>query len=408
MVGRIKKDKQCWVQRIQCSLMASLVMGISACAGTGGGVSPIPEDSIRKQEQTPVKPHAANVIFSWLQFPEDVDVRLFSAQKLSQNGQILIGTAPMLVSDAATRQEAPKVFYWDLARHKWLWLNNLEYENGVALMGMDGAGNHVFGAQWVWQKSTGQMTPLPSDFWAYVLRDEGNFLGAGLNSTIEMLSVDGSKKEIWSVEDVLNLDSRGNIKDNIWVADRGVLVSSTMEQCLLDEACDQAYFTRWTPEQGKSTLSAQMPERPPIFFQSDAGPQQVSPNGQWLAGAVGQNLYLWDDQGQMKFLGGFDNGGAVVALSDDGKIVVGYTIGNQTKQKRSWIWTETEGLNWLDEWLRNHGVAAEDVSPNMQVKLLSPDRRVIIGVTQPEEGADPQTPPRWWKVDLSEHLRVLV
>lgn len=388
-------------------LLAAVVLSVNACVTSQHAVV-TGEDTIKKQESVFMRPQAANVTFSWMQLPADVDIRSFSVFKLSSNGKILIGNASLKDETQASSIKPLQAFRWNLADNQWLWLDNLKYENGAALMGMDSTGDRVFGAQWVWQKNAPEIKALNQNFWAYILRDDGYFIGAGLNSSIMMISMDGSVQKSWPVEDVLRLDNRGNLEDTLLFSDSGTVISSTMEQCLQDNDCEQATLTRWTPEQGSSALPVQIPERPEAFFQSHAGPQLVSQNGKWLAGSVGQGIYLWDVQGQMKFLGAFDNGGTVVSLSNDGKMAVGYTTGNQSKLARSWIWTETEGLGWLDEWLRNHGVAAENISKIMQVQLLSPDRRVMIGFTPPEDTLDSQAQSHWWKVDLSEHLRVLI
>ncbi|CAK7007439.1 hypothetical protein [Saezia sanguinis] len=349
-----------------------------------------------------------DVDMAYLQIPAGVqaDAATLNIKAVSADGQVVVGEAERAV-DGESGQSLKRLeaFRWDLTQNHWQWLGVVAGEASSTPAGVNAAADIVFGRRWVWQAGHQQLTDLGRQFWTYAVRDDCQLIGIESGSNFVLRSIDGAQAEQWPAADFLQLDAAGHAKERFWFSDNGTLVLSTVETCLKDAHCDQAWLTWWTPGQNQQRVQAELPSREGDFIQTDPGPNIVSRNAQWLAGDVGQGIFRWDRQGQMLSLGGFEHGADVLGISDDGNLVVGTTADVNTGNGRSWIWTATEGLGWLDEWLRNHGVAKEMTSTSIQVRLLSASRRVLIGLTDLREQGGTVV---WWRATLPENLRVLV
>lgn len=384
--------------------VAALVTILSGCG------SPTPLENVPIEEVSILPSRSVNfAAATWQPItpPVSANVDLSSMQiiAMSADGQVIAGGAVCAENNGSVMDLFRKPFWWHLGRNEWVWLPIGETDLGIA--DMNQRGDVVLGRQWVWENGDQKVRPLGHKFWGYAIQDDGTLLGVDLNRHIVMRSIDGSISESWSVDELFSVDIKGHVQEQMWFAEDGIIYSS-IRQCVLNQSCDEAYLIRWSPESGKEVIAAQLPQRTENFIQSNPGPQVVSSNGLWLAGSVGQGVYIWDVQGQSRFIGGFEEGAQVIGISNDGLVAVGEAIDPKTGLERAWIWTATEGLGFLDEWLRDHGVDRENLNREMQVQRLSADRRVLIGFTPSYDNVGRVGPPQWWRIDLSEHLRVLM
>lgn len=393
--------------------LRAMVMALAALAALGlvgcvsGSQTGQNSDGFLESQETVVAGWR-DVQFSWLSIPEGVhtDSYPITINALSSNGQVVVGAAinsalPVVNGRDDERLDA---FRWDLTSNRWQWLGG-PYPN-IAL-GVNASADIVWGSHWVWQRSG--RTDLGRQFWAQAVRSDGQILGVKSGGYLVLRPLSGGNVSQWPVNEVLQLDDQGLVKEKYWFAGNGILVSTTLNSCVATADCEQALITRWTPEQGRVTVSAQIPEKDDEFIQSNPGPTTISNNGEWMAGAVGRRLYLWDMQGQVRQIGGFEHGGSVYGISDDGQVAIGSAIDRNTATgERAWIWTATEGQGGLDEWLRNHGVDVGETHDLVAVKFISADRRVMIGTAQRRTDDLTGGGISWWRAVLPEKLRVLV
>lgn len=387
-----------------CSCIAVLGMVLAGC-GLVAQVEEVQEDRVPVGALRPLRSDHAR--WRRLEPPAgtSVDVSSMRVLAMSADGQVIVGEAVRTEDQVSVMDLFSKPFWWHLGRNEWVWLP--VGEQGTAPVSVSHDGHIVLGGKWVWEKGAQEVQPLGQRFWGYGIREDGALLGVDLNRQIVMRSIDGRESGVWTVDELFSVDTKGHVLEQMWFAGDGIIYSN-IRQCVLNGDCSEAYVMRWSPEHGKEMIATALPQRTESFVQSNPGPQVVSRNGLWLAGSVGQGVYIWDVQGQSRFIGGFEQGAEVLGVSDDGLVAVGEAIDPKTGLERAWIWTATEGLGYLDEWLRDHGVERENLSREMHVQRLSADRRVLIGFTPSYDNVGRVGKPQWWRIDLPEALRVLI
>jgi len=104
----------------------------------------------------------------------------------------------------------------------------------------------------------------------------------------------------------------------------------------------------------------------------------VSGDGQRIGGWAqtnNRNSVLWDREGNITFLGSFQNGnnyGEVSDISRDGTKVVGYCAGSGNNSVEGYIWTDENGLAAL-------GVPTNSANINSSIAFAVSDNCVVVG-----------------------------
>lgn len=333
---------------------------------------------------------------------------------ISADGAVLVGQATH-TSEVSQTQDGghatgPGTFRWDLASNNWQWLDQSGHLDMAMPVGISASGDVVFGRQWLWRAGWDIPKPLEDrSTWLYAVRDDKKLMGIGAGYQVVMLDADGHMVKQWNAGDIVPAEmsvAQRQGGEGLRFSGNGTLLLDTMAYCLKAPGCSQADLVWWTPENGVRRVVADLSDcGEDMCLQTTPGLSVVSRNGQWLVGSIGNQIYLWDAQGHARMLGGFKQSAVARGISDDGQVVIGTVL--DALAERSWIWTATEGLGWLDEWLRDHGVPLSEVNNNaMQVRLLSADRRMIVGFT--DLRAQKNGALVWWRVALPEKMRVLV
>ena len=404
----------------QKSIYSVYMVVVALVFSLGGCASHYPAAVSPEEIQTDISA-GQDVRLEWLDVPDNMGIEpgSLTVQALSAEGTTIIGTARRFGGDSHGKGQdtaALEVFRWDLASDGsggWIWLGISDTFRDNATgdienfpVGADETASVIFGRHWIWQKGHAQLTNLGQQFWAYTLNGQGQVLGVATDNRIALLDTDGKVLRQWPAHELFDLDGQGHLRGKLWFSGDGAAVVSTLNICLKINGCEQAQFIHWSPDNGEQVVAAQIPPMETTFIQGDPGPQRLSRNGLWLAGFAGRSLYSWNTRsGQMLLLGGFEHGGNVTGISDDGQIVIGSTIDAVSSEPRDWIWTATEGLGWLDEWLRDHGVSQAESLQGLQSRFISANRRSLYGVSGfPQQGQGI----RWWRAVLPEQLRVLV
>jgi uncharacterized membrane protein len=148
----------------------------------------------------------------------------------------------------------------------------------------------------------------------------------------------------------------------------------------------QAFY--WTAETGTVGLGwASLNAVSPTSFVTDA-----TPDGSVICGAsntqddISRIGHIWTAQSGWERIVPGDFSSPALAISADGRTVVGWYAGSRTETGRAYIWTRDDGFNDLQTVLEAQGAVLPPGFTISEARGLSDDGRTIVGVGVDVEG----------------------